>query len=1022
MVAAANSIINMADMPLKIKNSKFRHVYGQPTRKDGCFENIRITKNAHDSNFCSINPKFLAVVLESVGGGAFLVLPIKQIGRVDINSPKVCGHSAPITDIKWNPFDDHVIASCSDDMTIKIWEIPELGLHSNMTNCVVELIGHGRRVTYIEWHPTAENILLSCAFDYRCIVWDVAHAQPLSVVSCHNTTIYSISWNSNGSLFATTCKDKKIRVIDPRTGAVIQVGAGHSSLKTSKVIYLNNNKLFTTGFSKSGDREFALWDALDLSSPIHLESVDYSSGVLLPFYDSDIDVIYLAGKGDGNIRYYEVQDKSISFLNQYPSSDPQRGLGQMPKRGLDVSKCEIARFYKLHTNKQLIEPLPMIVPRRSDEFAEHIYPPTLAATPAMTADEWISGLDREPVRVSVKPKRRRAKDDIMAILELADRGSNSEPSRVGSLRAYAKTQQRTQVVKPVQKSYEVKPPPKNAPASLQNIYKLCTDTSKSNDSRLSSMQHESSPSDSNVLPSQMRQHRGQRQELLWNESHTRQAQPREFQASPIQHQPHRDSPHQQPKSAHVRPHTQVTHSHEQVPQYSHPPSVEDTDNPGQTSEPSLYTQLQQISTQPEPISSHHVQCPQPQSSLAESAHRESSLDAESNVFPHKSSYLTPDSHHMRSKSCPAPGEPGEPVHFEVPGQLAPRSPQPTMLAIPTKVTSEDSGQRVEGAEDYGRFTQTENIEVPVPYRYTSSVISSRHDPSSPSKNLSEVERKKKLKHMKHKIKRSASASKVEAAKKSSHQPADTGGARSPPPRLEEHKPTVELTEEQRKELISKKVAELKRIRDLARAYAEGNLSVRQPILDARDPPKKERRQPVTEIIEPMSRDVPMATVQPEMQAPKRSGKKSKKQTEKRFVVPAFVEEGRTNQATNQDSKQSRDERDDLRSTNLSRYDNASPIDFEQLPKFPVEGVTEKMADRRPALSKVSAPIAPQMKPKSPVSSAQPTSALSNDELHKAYFKQCDEIKLLRQQNKAKDKRIESLEKELSQLKNMIIPM
>ena len=43
-----------------------------------------------------------------------------QVGRVDVNAPKVCGHSAPITDIKWNPFDDYVIATCSDDMTVSI--------------------------------------------------------------------------------------------------------------------------------------------------------------------------------------------------------------------------------------------------------------------------------------------------------------------------------------------------------------------------------------------------------------------------------------------------------------------------------------------------------------------------------------------------------------------------------------------------------------------------------------------------------------------------------------------------------------------------------------------------------------------------------------------------------------------------------------------------------------------------------------------------------------------------------------
>lgn len=38
--------------------------------------------------------------------------------------------------------------------------------------------------------------------------------------------------------------------------------------------------------------------------------------------------------------------------------------GVMPKRGLEVSSCEIFRFYKLITTKSLIEPISMIVPRR----------------------------------------------------------------------------------------------------------------------------------------------------------------------------------------------------------------------------------------------------------------------------------------------------------------------------------------------------------------------------------------------------------------------------------------------------------------------------------------------------------------------------------------------------------------------------------------------------------------------------------------------------------------------------------
>lgn len=45
------------------------------------------------------------------------------------------------------------------------------------------------------------------------------------------------------------------------------------------------------------------------------------------------------------IRYFEVTDEPpyVHYLNMYQSSDPQRGIGFMPKRGVNVNICEIAR-------------------------------------------------------------------------------------------------------------------------------------------------------------------------------------------------------------------------------------------------------------------------------------------------------------------------------------------------------------------------------------------------------------------------------------------------------------------------------------------------------------------------------------------------------------------------------------------------------------------------------------------------------------------------------------------------------
>ena len=147
---------------------------------------------------------------------------------------------------------------------------------------------------------------------------------------------------------------------------LLQEAPGHQGTKPSRVCWLGKmNRLFTTGFSRMSERQYSVWDADNLEKPLKSETIDTSSGVLMPFFDPDVNVVFIGGKGDGNIKYYEVvEDKPYTyFLNEYKSSSPQRGFGWMPKRGCDVGQCEIARFYKLHSTG-LIEPIRMIVPRK----------------------------------------------------------------------------------------------------------------------------------------------------------------------------------------------------------------------------------------------------------------------------------------------------------------------------------------------------------------------------------------------------------------------------------------------------------------------------------------------------------------------------------------------------------------------------------------------------------------------------------------------------------------------------------
>lgn len=122
-------------------------------------------------------------------------------------------------------------------------------------------------------------------------------------------------------------------------------------------------------------------------------------------------------RSDGNIRYFEYEHDKFEFLSEYKSTDPQRGVAFMPKRGVSVSidvhsYWHNADYYKLHENEvarafktvndNYIEPISFIVPRRAEVFQDDIYPPCTGLKPAVSADEFFAGKDGLPPKFSLE--------------------------------------------------------------------------------------------------------------------------------------------------------------------------------------------------------------------------------------------------------------------------------------------------------------------------------------------------------------------------------------------------------------------------------------------------------------------------------------------------------------------------------------------------------------------------------------------------------------------------------------------
>ncbi|GAM20835.1 hypothetical protein SAMD00019534_040100 [Acytostelium subglobosum LB1] len=386
-----------------VRSSKYRHVFGQQAKKEECYQNLKVTKSAWDSNYIAANTKYFGVIWEAGGGGSFAVIPHENQGKTSINTPLFAGHKSAVLDIAFHPFNENLVASVSEDCNVMIWGIPENGPTATITEPLQTLQGHKRKVGTCSFNPVANNVLATSSGDFAVKTWDVEAGSVLnSLDQGHTDIIVSVEWNANGSQMVSTCKDKKVRLFDPRSNTITAEAACHLGIKNTRGIFLRDT-ILTTGFSKTSEREFKIYDPRNFTDPLTTTSIDSASGLLMPFFDADNSILYLAGKGDGNIRYYEMVSEApyFHYLSEFKTASPQRGICFIPKRACNVSECEIARALKV--TPSTVEPISFRVPRKSDIFQDDLYPDTYAGEPVLTSQAWASGSNAEPKTCSMAP-------------------------------------------------------------------------------------------------------------------------------------------------------------------------------------------------------------------------------------------------------------------------------------------------------------------------------------------------------------------------------------------------------------------------------------------------------------------------------------------------------------------------------------------------------------------------------------------------------------------------------------------
>ncbi|CAM9229512.1 unnamed protein product [Laminaria digitata] len=392
---------------------QLRHVFGVPTKDTKPTFNLSPLLTSLDGSILAASSSFWAVPWLG-GGGPVFVSPISGSGKVEPDCSLVNGHRAPVTSIAFSPFQPSLMATGSEDSTVKLWSLPEggltecsMGADDALADLTFSYTSIRRVDPYVEFNPVAENVVMTTNADHSVQLCDVAAGTDTAAlaIDVHSSSINSASFNGDGSLISTTSRDGKIRIIDPRAGAVVSEGKGHQGRKSMKAAWCfgagRREALATTGCAAAGHRQICLWDPRELSSPYSTKTVDSSNGLLLPIFCEATGLLLLAGRGGTGVKYYELSDgdrtgsslPEVHFCHEYKATGPPlSGMALLPPQSLDVSNVEVARVLRL--TPTTVEPVSFMLPRSGDlkdYFQDDVYRPVWPSTPCLSSAEWLNG-------------------------------------------------------------------------------------------------------------------------------------------------------------------------------------------------------------------------------------------------------------------------------------------------------------------------------------------------------------------------------------------------------------------------------------------------------------------------------------------------------------------------------------------------------------------------------------------------------------------------------------------------------
>lgn len=157
------------------------------------------------------NPHEEGILLSGSDDHKICTWDIREAG-IDVNASQIySGHTDVVEDVAWHVHYANLFGSCGDDSAVMLWDPRDSGKPKHTV-----ANAHESEVNCLSFNPFSEFLMATGGADKLVNLWDLRNLnQKLHSFEGHNEGVYQVSWAPfNETILASSSSDRRVHIYD----------------------------------------------------------------------------------------------------------------------------------------------------------------------------------------------------------------------------------------------------------------------------------------------------------------------------------------------------------------------------------------------------------------------------------------------------------------------------------------------------------------------------------------------------------------------------------------------------------------------------------------------------------------------------------------------------------------------------------------------------------------------------------------------------------------------------------------